>query len=60
MPTSGALSAHVQSAEMNQLALFEDEAFAGPEGLRYAREFVPDEVERELIARVAELPLKPF
>ena len=45
---------------MNQLALFEDQAFAGPEGLRYAREFVSAEVERELIARVAELPLKPF
>jgi alkylated DNA repair dioxygenase AlkB len=45
---------------MSQLALFEDEAFAGPEGLRYAREFVSEEIERELIARVAELPLKPF
>ena len=45
---------------MSQLALFEDEAFAGPEGLSYAREFVANEVERELIARVAELPLKPF
>jgi alkylated DNA repair dioxygenase AlkB len=45
---------------MSQLALFEHEAFAGSEGLRYAREFVSEEVERELIARVAELPLKPF
>ncbi len=45
---------------MSQLALFEDEAFAGPEGLRYEREFVSEEIERELIARVAELPLKPF
>jgi alkylated DNA repair dioxygenase AlkB len=45
---------------VSQLALFEDQAFAGPEGLRYAREFVSAEVERELIAHVAELPLKPF
>ena len=45
---------------MSQLALFEDEAFAGPEGLRYARGFVSEQVERELIVRVAELPLKPF
>jgi alkylated DNA repair dioxygenase AlkB len=45
---------------MSQLALFNDEAFAGPDGLRYAREFVPEQVERELIAHVAELPLKPF
>jgi alkylated DNA repair dioxygenase AlkB len=49
---------------MSQLALFQDDAFAAPKGLpnglRYAREFVTDEVERELVARVAELPLKPF
>jgi len=45
---------------MSQLALFEDEAFAGPEGLSHAREFVSEEIERELITRVAELPLKPF
>jgi alkylated DNA repair dioxygenase AlkB len=45
---------------MSQLALFEDEAFAGPEGLRYAGDFVSEETERELIARIAELPLKPF
>jgi len=50
----------MQSTEMSQLALFEDEAFAGLEGLRYARAFVSEQVERELIARVAELPLKPF
>jgi alkylated DNA repair dioxygenase AlkB len=46
--------------QVSQLALFEDPAFAGPDGLRYAREFVSAEAERELIARVAELPLKPF
>ena len=45
---------------MSQLALFEDEAFAGPKGLSYAREFVSEETERELIAHVASLPLKPF
>jgi alkylated DNA repair dioxygenase AlkB len=31
-----------------------------PEGLRYAPEFVSSETERELIARVAALPLQPF
>ncbi len=45
---------------MSQLALFNDEDFAGPEGLRYAPEFVSKEIERELIAGIAELPLKPF
>jgi alkylated DNA repair dioxygenase AlkB len=44
----------------NQLALFEDQTIAGPAGLRYGREFVSEEDERELIARLAELPLKPF
>jgi alkylated DNA repair dioxygenase AlkB len=45
---------------MSQLALFEDEAFAGPKGLRYEGEFVSEETERELIEHVAKLPLKPF
>jgi len=45
---------------MSQLALFEDDAFAGPKGLRYAREFVSEHTERELISHVAALPLKPF
>jgi alkylated DNA repair dioxygenase AlkB len=31
-----------------------------PEGLRYAAEFIPASVERELIDRVAALPLQPF
>jgi alkylated DNA repair dioxygenase AlkB len=31
-----------------------------PEGLRYAPEFAAPETERELIARVAALPLQPF
>jgi alkylated DNA repair dioxygenase AlkB len=53
------MSTHVSSS-VSQLALFDDEDFAGPKGLRYAREFVPEEVERELIARIAELSLKPF
>ena len=44
---------------MNQLALFSDQA-AGPAGLRYVTEFIPVETERELIARISELPLKPF
>ena len=44
---------------MNQLALFSDQA-AGPAGLRYVTEFISVETERELIARISELPLKPF
>jgi alkylated DNA repair dioxygenase AlkB len=32
----------------------------GPEGLRYATEFVSPETEQELIARIAALPLQPF
>ncbi|HEU0085157.1 MAG TPA: alpha-ketoglutarate-dependent dioxygenase AlkB [Bradyrhizobium sp.] len=31
-----------------------------PEGLRYTTEFVSPETERELVARVAALPLQPF
>jgi alkylated DNA repair dioxygenase AlkB len=42
-----------------QLALFDDTE-AGPSGLRYAPDFISPEAERELIAHVAELPLKPF
>jgi alkylated DNA repair dioxygenase AlkB len=45
---------------VSQLALFDDEVFAGPKGLRYAREFVSEEAEHELITRIAELPLEPF
>jgi len=44
---------------VNQLALFSDQA-AGPAGLRYVTEFISVETERELIARISELPLKPF
>ena len=44
---------------MSQLALFPDQA-AGPKGLRYAREFVSRETERDLISRIAQLPLQPF
>ena len=42
-----------------QLALFDD-GEARPNGLHYTREFISPDVERELIAHVAELPLKPF
>ncbi|SDS41318.1 alpha-ketoglutarate-dependent dioxygenase AlkB [Bradyrhizobium canariense] len=42
-----------------QLALFANKP-ASPEGLRYAADFVSPEVERELIARIAALPLQPF
>jgi alkylated DNA repair dioxygenase AlkB len=42
-----------------QLALFS--SLSGePEGLRYAADFISPETERELIGRVAALPLKPF
>jgi alkylated DNA repair dioxygenase AlkB len=44
---------------MTQLALFDHQA-TGPDGLRTTSEFVAPETERELIARIAELPLKPF
>jgi alkylated DNA repair dioxygenase AlkB len=44
---------------MTQLAFFDDEA-AGPNGLRTTSEFVSEVAEQELIARIAELPLKPF
>lgn len=33
---------------------------AGPEGLRYAPEFISPAVEHELIAHIASLPLQPF
>jgi alkylated DNA repair dioxygenase AlkB len=42
-----------------QLSLFGGTS-AAPEGLRYAPEFVSPTVERELIARIAALPLQPF
>src|SRR6202045_1993461 len=44
---------------MAQLALFPDQD-AGPAGLRYQPEFVPETAESELIARISELPLLPF
>ncbi|MDI4233781.1 alpha-ketoglutarate-dependent dioxygenase AlkB [Bradyrhizobium sp. Arg237L] len=45
-----------------QLALFADNssAFSAPEGLRYAADFLSPDIERELIARIAALPLQPF
>jgi alkylated DNA repair dioxygenase AlkB len=42
-----------------QLAFFTPSS-PEPEGLRYATEFVSPETERDLIARVAALPLQPF
>ncbi len=44
---------------MSQLALFPDQ-LAGPKGLRHAPEFVSRETERDLISRIAQLPLQPF
>jgi alkylated DNA repair dioxygenase AlkB len=43
----------------DQFALFAD-APATPDGLRYVADFIPEAVERDLIARVAALPLQPF
>lgn len=43
----------------DQFALFAD-APALPDGLRYAAEFIPEAVERDLIDHVAALPLQPF
>jgi alkylated DNA repair dioxygenase AlkB len=43
----------------DQLALFDDDK-AGPKGLRYTRGFISSATEQELIAGIAELPLKPF
>jgi alkylated DNA repair dioxygenase AlkB len=42
-----------------QFAFFPDLS-RKPEGLQYAADFVPPETERELIGRIAALPLKPF
>ena len=42
-----------------QLALFAGTA-SSPEGLRYLPDFISPEVEQELIAHVAALPLQPF
>ena len=44
---------------LSQLALF-DERPPGPGGLKYVADFVSPETERELIAHIASLPLKPF
>jgi alkylated DNA repair dioxygenase AlkB len=43
----------------DQFALFAD-APALPDGLRYAAEFIPEAVERDLIDHVVALPLQPF
>lgn len=42
-----------------QFSLFADKPLA-PEGLRYAAEFISPEVEKQLIAQIAVLPLQPF
>jgi len=42
-----------------QLPLFAEKSLA-PEGLRYSAEFISPDLERELIARIATLPLQPF
>jgi alkylated DNA repair dioxygenase AlkB len=44
---------------MTQFGLFTDQS-AGPAGLRYQPEFVPQATESELISRISELPLQPF
>jgi alkylated DNA repair dioxygenase AlkB len=42
-----------------QFALFDDDQ-AHPAGLNYVREFISPPMERDLIARIRELPLMPF
>jgi alkylated DNA repair dioxygenase AlkB len=42
-----------------QFSLFADES-SGPEGLRYAEEFVSPATEKALIGQIAALPLQPF
>jgi alkylated DNA repair dioxygenase AlkB len=42
-----------------QLALFETPLFL-PEGLRYVADFVPPEVEQQLVSGIRNLPLEPF
>jgi alkylated DNA repair dioxygenase AlkB len=42
-----------------QFSLFAEKSLA-PEGLRYAADFIPADLERELIERIAALPLQPF
>lgn len=42
-----------------QLPLFADQSPA-PEGLRYATDFVSPAIERNLMTRIAQLPLQPF
>jgi alkylated DNA repair dioxygenase AlkB len=44
---------------VSQLALFPEQV-ASPKGLRYAPDFVSSATERDLIARIGELPLQPF
>jgi alkylated DNA repair dioxygenase AlkB len=44
---------------MAQLGLFPEQS-ARPAGLRYQPEFVSQPAEKELIARISELPLQPF
>lgn len=53
-----AFSAAMIKATSTQLALFEQTA--GPKGLGYRADFVSPEEERELIARISQLPLRPF
>jgi alkylated DNA repair dioxygenase AlkB len=43
-----------------QFNLFADGAHAGPQGLRYAEDFLSPAVEQDLIERIAALPLQPF
>jgi alkylated DNA repair dioxygenase AlkB len=46
--------------KMTQLALFDERPAAGPDGLRYVEDFISAKAEQELIAHIADLPLKPF
>jgi alkylated DNA repair dioxygenase AlkB len=45
---------------LSEQLVFFSELSGGPQGLRYATEFISPSAEQELIARIAALPLQPF
>jgi alkylated DNA repair dioxygenase AlkB len=60
VPIFGPCATPLEDAGLTeQLALF-PQATAVPEGLQYVADFIPPEVERELIGHVSALPLQPF
>ena len=58
-PIHTSISLEGRSALPEQFSLFADR-LSGPEGLRYAEEFVSPALEKTLIGHIAALPLQPF